>query len=214
MVLSDRLWRGHYNADQSIIGRKIVLNGSGHRVVGVMPPRFLPTAYGNDPQFWIPVRWSASEQRSFVVWGYLVYGRLKDGVTLAQAQADMNIVTAHMRVAHPVEFGGGSIVAPLDAYLFSGRQRLFTLLLAAVALVLLIACANVANLLLARALERQREFAVRSTLGASRSTIVRQVLVESLLIASIGGLLGAALSPLLLRSVLALLAQSDLPRLD
>jgi putative ABC transport system permease protein len=151
---------------------------------------------------------------SFVDWGYFVYARLKDGVTLAQAQAEITTLAARMRDAHPADIGGGAIVAPLSEYLFTGHQRLFTLLLGAVALVLLIACTNVGNLLLARALERRREFVVRSALGASRGAIVRQVLAESLVVAIAGGLVGAALSPLLTRSALALLPAGNLPRLD
>jgi predicted permease len=148
------------------------------------------------------------------VWGITVYARLKDGVTLAQAQSEIEAVTAHMRAAHPGDFEASAIVAPLNRYLFGNHERLFALLLVAVALVLLIACANVANLLLARALERHREFALRSALGASRAAILRQVLAESLVIAIAGGLLGAAMSPLLTRPALALLPTGNLPRLD
>jgi predicted permease len=214
VILADRFWRSRYNADPGIIGREIVLNGASNRVVGVMPPGFLPTISGNDPQYWVPLRWDPATKYSFVVWGFAVYARLKDGVTLAQATAEMEGVTAHMRAAHPNDYGLRAAIAPLDQYLFASHERLFALLLVAVGLVLLIACANVANLLLARAFERQREFAVRSALGASRVTILRQVLSESLVIALIGGLLGAALSPLLTRPALALLPPGNLPRLD
>src|SRR5229473_3541285 len=103
-------------------------------------------------------------------------------------------MATHMRAAHPRDFGGGAIVAPLEAYLFGGHDRLFALLLAAVGLVLLIACANIANLMLARAVERRREFAVRSAIAA--------------------GILGAALSAVLARPALALLPAGNLPRLD
>ena len=214
IVLAHRLWRERYNADPSIIGRDIVLDGAAHHVIGIMPPGFLPTAFGNDPQFFIPLRWQPASKYSFVQWGYVVYARLKAGVTLAQAQSEISVLSPHMRAAHPGDFEGDAIVAPLDAYLFGSHERLFALLLAAVGLVLVIACANVANLLLARALERQREFAVRSALGASRVAILRQMLAESLVIAIAGGLLGAALSPLLTRPALLLLPASNLPRLD
>jgi predicted permease len=214
IVLADRMWRERYNADRSIIGREIVFDGAARHVVGVMPPGFLPTAYGNDPQFWIPLRWEPTTKYSFVVWGYTVYARLKDGLTLAQAQSEIDAVTAQMRAAHPGDFEAGAIVAPLSGYLFGNHERLFALLLVAVGLVLLIACANVANLLLARALERQREFVVRSALGASRAAMLRQLLAESLVIAIAGGLLGAALSPLLTRPALVLLPAGNLPRLD
>jgi putative ABC transport system permease protein len=183
-------------------------------VVGVMPPGFLPTAYGDDPQLWIPLHWEPIAKRSFVLWGYIVYARLKHGVSFTQAQADLDVVATRMRAAHPRDFGGGAIIAPLEAYLFGGHDRLFALLLGAVALVLFIACANVANLMLARAFERQREFAVRSALGASRGAILRQVLTESWVIAIAAGMLGAALSAVLVRPVLALLPPGNLPRLD
>ena len=204
------------NGDSSIVGREIVLDGAGYRVVGVMPPGFLPTGgRGRDPQYWLPLRWDPATKQSFELWGNWVYARLKDGVTLAQAQSEMDAVAGQIRAAHPIDYSLGAIVAPLDGYLFGNHERLFVILLAAVALVLLIACANVANLLLARGLGRQREFAVRAALGASRATILRQVLAESLVIAGVGGLAGVALSPLLTRPALALLpATSHIPRLD
>jgi len=213
VILADRLWRNRYNADPAMVGREIVLDGASHRVIGIMPPGFMPTISGNDPQFWTPLRWDPATKYSFSVWGHAVYARLKDGVALAQARAEMESVTAHMRAEHPY-YGLRAVLAPMDQYLFGGHERLFALLLVAVVLVLLIACANVANLLLARALERQREFAVRSALGASRAAILRLVLSESLLIAVIGGVLGAALSPALTRPALALLPSGNLPRLD
>jgi predicted permease len=214
IVLADRMWRERYNADPSIVGREIVVDGAAHRVVGVMPPGFLPTAFGNDPQFWIPLRWEPAIKYSFVLWGYSVYARLKEGLTLEQAQSEIEAVATRMRSAHPRDYDAGAIVAPLNGYLFGNHERLFALLLVAVGLVLLIACANVANLLLARALGRQQEFAVRAALGASRLAILRQMLVESLVIAIAGGLLGAALSPLLMRPALVLLPAGNLPRLD
>jgi putative ABC transport system permease protein len=215
VVLADRLWRQYYNADPAIVGREIVLNGASHRVIGVMPSGFLPTISGNDPQFWIPLRWDPATKHSFTTWGMNVYARLNNGVTIAQAQAEMETVTARMRAAHPRDYEWTAIIAPFDKYLFGRHERLFFLLLAtAVGLVLLIACANVANLLLARALKRQREFAVRAALGASRGAILRQVLAESTVIALVGGLAGVAVSPLLTRPALALLPAGNLPRLD
>lgn len=214
VVLADRMWRAHYNADPSIVGRDIVLDGAAHRVVGVMPPGFLPTRNERDPQLWIPMRWDPAAKYDRGAWGNRVYARLKSGVTLRQAQAEMNRVDVQLRAAYPDE-EADSVVAPLDGYLFGQHERMFVLLLAAVGLVLVIACANVANLLLARALERQREFGVRSALGASRSAILRQVLAESLVIAGAGGVAGVCLSPLLVRPSLALLpAASKIPRLD
>ena len=214
VVLGDRLWREQYNADPAIVGREIELDGAAYRVAGIMPPRFLPTRNERDPQMWIPMRWTPATKYSRDLWGNTVYARLKDGVTLQQAQAEIDGISARIRAADASELGGG-VVVPLDGFLFGHHERLFFLLLVAVGLVLLIACANVANLLLARALERQREFAVRAALGASRPVILRQVLAESLILAGAGGLAGVALSPLLIRPALALLpAASRVPRLD
>jgi predicted permease len=214
VVLADRFWRAEYNADPSIVGRDIVLDGAAHRVVGVMPPGFLPTRWERAPQVWIPLAWDAATKYSRTAWGNRVYARLKAGITLQQAQAEMDGIDTRLRAMYPEE-PANSIVTPLDGYLFGHHERLFDLLLAAVGLVLLIACANVANLFLGRAVERQREFAVRSALGASRVVILRQVLVESLVIAWAGGVAGAALGSLLIRPVVALLPEaSRIPRLD
>ncbi|HEX4167185.1 MAG TPA: ABC transporter permease [Bryobacteraceae bacterium] len=215
VILADRMWRKLYNADPSIIGREILLDGAAYRVIGVMPAGFLPTGSASEPQFWLPLHWDPSTKHSLVLWGNWVYARLKNGVTLTRAQSEIDSIAARMRAAYPGDDGLGAIVAPLDGYLSGGHERMFVLLLVAVGLVLLIACANVANLFLARALEREREFAVRSALGASRTAIFRQVLLESLVIAVAGGMLGAVLSLLLTQPVLALLpAASKIPRLD
>jgi putative ABC transport system permease protein len=214
VVLGDRLWRSEFNADPSVLGREITLDGAATRVVGIMPRGFLPTRYDRDPQLWIPLRWTPATRHSRDLWGHFVYARLKDGVPLQQAQAEMSTIAARSHSANP-ESPSGAVVVPLDGYLFGHHERLFLILLSAVGLVLLIACANVANLLLARAVERQREFAVRSALGASRAAILRQVLRESLVMAGAGGILGAALSPLLIRPILALVPTgSKIPRLD
>lgn len=108
VVLADRFWRERYNADPNIIGRDIVFDGAAHRVLGVMPAGFLPTRHGNDPQFWLPLRWTAATKYSRDLWGHLVYARLKDGITPAQAQSEMDGVTARMRAAYPGVYGLGS----------------------------------------------------------------------------------------------------------
>ena len=215
VVLSDRLWREHYGADVSIVGRDIVIDGGATRVIGIMPPGFYPSRW-NDPQLWQPLRWDPATKYSRALWGHITYARLKDGVTLEQAQAEMNLVTARIRDQHPEDYDHMSaVVAPVAGYMVGNYERLFWLLLGAVALVLLIACANIANLMLARSLEREREFAVRTALGASRWAILKLVLSESLVLSGMGGVLGALISPLLARFALALLpGASRIPRLD
>jgi predicted permease len=214
VVLADRFWRGEYGADPAVVGREIVLDGAAFRVVGVMPPGFLPTRWERDPKLWLPLNWDPATKYSRTAWGNLVYARLKAGVTLGQAQAEMDSVDRQLRIVYPEE-SADSVVVPLDGYLFGHHKRMFKLLLTAAALLLLIACANVANLLLARALERRREFALRSALGASRAAILQQLLVESLAIAGAGGLIGVVFSSALIRPVVALLPlTSKIPRLD
>jgi putative ABC transport system permease protein len=214
VVLADRFWRAEYGADPTIVGREIVLDGAAYRVVGVMPTGFLPTRWERDPELWLPLNWDPATKYSRTLWSNLVYARLKPGVTLGQAQAEMDSVDRQLRTVYPEE-SADSVVVPLDGYLFGHYERMFKLLLMAAALLLLIACANVANLLLARALQRRREFALRSALGASRVAILQQMLAESLAIAGAGGLLGVVFSLALIRPVVALLpATSKIPRLD
>jgi predicted permease len=215
-VLGDRFWRERYNADPSAVGRDIVVGGAAYQIVGVMPRGYHPTrsTSGGDPQLWMPLRYDPATQYSRTLWGHTVYARLGAGVSLDQAQAELDAVAARVRAAHPDE-AGYAVVAPVAGYTYGQHERLFWLLLVAVALVLLIACANVANLLLGRALERGREFAVRAALGASRGAIIRQVMIESLMMAGVAGALGAALSRVLTQPVVALLpAVSRIPRLD
>jgi putative ABC transport system permease protein len=215
VVLSHRLWTEHYTADRSIIGRDILIDGAATRVIGVMPAGFYPSRTV-ERQLWLPLRWDPATKYNPTAWGLVTYARLKPGVTIEQAQSEMSVVAAHTRAAYPRYYNRGrGVVVPVAGYTFGQHERLFWLLIGAVGLVLLIACANVANLMLARSLERRREFAVRSALGASRGAILKQVLAESMILAGAGGLLGTLLGPLLTRPALALLpAASRIPRLD
>jgi putative ABC transport system permease protein len=215
VVLSHRLWRERYNGNPSIVGQDILIDNAAHRVIGVMPAGFYPSRW-YEPQFWLPLRWEPASKYSRVLWGLIVYGRLKHDVTLAQAQAEMDQVAAQIREAYPADYKNMSaVIAPVAGYTSGHHERLFLLLLGTMALVLLIACANVANLLLARALEREREFALRVALGASAGALIRQALAESLTLASIGGLLGLGIAPLLTKPILALLPGfSRIPRIN
>ncbi|HMZ22959.1 MAG TPA: ABC transporter permease, partial [Blastocatellia bacterium] len=187
MLLSYALWQRRYGGDPNIVGRKIRNNWE---VVGVMPPGFkFPAA----SEFWIPMAYGQQVPRS--IRGIGALARLKPGVTLEQAQGEMHNLARRLAELHPDTNEGIDVsVTGLRAHLVKDYRRGLWLLLGVVGFVLLIACANVANLLLARAAARHKEMAVRAALGASRWRIVRQVLCESLLLGALGGAAGMLLA--------------------
>ncbi len=199
VILGYDLWQKNFGGDPNIIGQKIVLSNRPRTVVGVMPRGF---RYPEVSELWVPL---ALTPQMFTRTDHGLNGiaRLKDGVTFAAAQADMDNVAARIEQQNPVTNEGlGVKITSLHENLAGDYREALLILLGVVGCVLLVACVNVANLMLARATARQKEFALRAALGASRWRIVRQLLIESLLLAVVGGALGFALSLLALHLLL------------
>jgi len=194
IVLSNALWRRRFGADPAVVGRAVPVAGGSATVVGVMPPSFRPLPWG-DEEYWEPMR-LAPDARSAHSGRYLMtIARLKKGVTLAQAQADLDGIARNLARAYPdFDTGWSTNVVPLTEQVVGKAQRVLWLLFGAVTLVLLIACANVANLALARALAREKDLVVRAALGASRWRLIRQGLVETGLLGLAGGGAGLLLA--------------------
>jgi len=191
-VMSYGLWQRRFGADPGIIGKPISLNGKSFIVVGVMPRSF---QFPRNNQLWIPIAFDAKEAGNRGAHYLQVVARIRSGTTLEQAQAEMTTIAARLEKQYPATNTSiGAVVTPLHQQVVGKIRPALLVLLGAVAFVLLIACANVANLLLARAAVRQKEIALRLALGATRSRLIRQFLTESVLLASLGGAVGLLLS--------------------
>jgi len=211
VVLGHGLWQRRFGGDPNIVGRKLTLNGQPYIVAGVMPPEFQLPA---DRELWAPrvVGENLRQLRGATYWN--VVGRLKQGTTVAQAQEELNGITARIAAQYPDIMGGmGVSVVPLFEQITGQIRSALWVLFAAVGFVLLIACVNVANLLLVRGAERQREFAIRRALGAERIRLLRQTLTESLLLVLVGGATGVLLASWLVKLIPAL-GSSKIPRVE
>jgi putative ABC transport system permease protein len=188
VVLGDAIWRRTFGADPNIVGKSITLTGKPFTVVGVMPPDF---RYPSLVELWTPLGLKPSFLADYDQTALRVLARLKPGVTLNQAQTEMDIIQQRIAQAHPkTDSGNGVNLVPLREQIAGDVKMPLLVLLGAVGFVLLITCANIANLMLARAAGRRKEIAIRTALGASRARLIRQFLVESLLLSLAGGALG------------------------
>ncbi len=209
-ILSHRLWVRRYGADPAVVGREIRLNGIPHTVVGVMPKEFSYPA--SDQELWTPAAFTPAQEAMHDEHYLDVFGRLRPGVSYEAAQARLDVINQEQEKLYPIETSGIRLV-PYAEWLVGDYRTRLLILMGAVALVLLIACTNVANLLLARGAARSREMAVRAALGAGTGRLARQVLTETFLIALVAAALGTALGFWMTETLIAW-APEGVPRLE
>ncbi|HSB12052.1 MAG TPA: ABC transporter permease [Blastocatellia bacterium] len=213
VVLSYRFWQRRFGGDPSIVGQTIPLNGTNRTVVGVMPESFYFPA--REVELWTPMGWDRAQIAAVRRPHFLrAIGRLKPGVSIEQARADMTSIAGALESEYPdTNTQMGVSIGPLHDWIVGDSRPALLVFLAAVGLVLLIACANVANLLLARAEARKKEMAIRAALGAGRGCIIRQLFTESLVLAFFGGALGVLVA-VWAKDLLLKIAPHGIPRLD
>src|SRR3984885_813159 len=211
-MLGGGLWKRKFGSSLDVVGKSIVLNGASYTIVGVVPPSF--NFYGSERDLYTPAgQWTDPSflDRRIEVSAHAI-GRLKPGVTLAQAKADMDAISQNLAAAYPeADKDIGVNLVSMKQDIVGNVQPFLIVLLAAVGFLLLIACANVANLFLARSMGRWREFAIRAALGANQTRVIRQLLTESILLAGLGGALGLLLAFWSTKAVLGTLPAA-LPR--
>jgi predicted permease len=204
VILSYRFWQEHFGSNRGIVGSNLTMDGQNFQIAGVMPEGF---RFPDFAQMWLPMGWTDKERAVRGEHHSMVIARLKSGVDLHQAQAEMNAISSRLEQLYPVDDKGwGAIVVPLQADMVNDVRPALLVLLGAVGFVLLIACANVANLSLAKTFSRQKEIAIRTALGASAGRVVRQILTESVALAMMGGALGLVIAYFGERFVMAFLA--------
>ncbi len=210
-VLSYKLWTTQFGSDPQIVGRTIRLDGEPYTVIGVMPRMFDKPGYA---LLWTPLDWTPQEKAVRGEHSMGAIARLKTGVTVRQAQAQLDSIAARIAEEYPADAAGwGALVVPLREETVGEVRKPLLMLLGAVAFVLLIACANVANLMLARTIDRRKELAIRTAFGAKRSRIIREVLVEGVLVSAVGGALGLIVAQFGTALVVKFFG-SSLPRVD
>jgi putative ABC transport system permease protein len=206
VLLGHRLWRTRFGSDEAIVGRTLRLGGAPYTVVGVMPQTFRFPAWA---ELWIPLAWTPEERAVRGIHDYRALARLAPGVSLQRAQADLDAVARGLETEYPADNKGwGALLVPLHEQMVGEVRPALWILFGAVCLVLLIACANVANLVLARTLQRRKEIALRAALGASRGRILQQVLAENVVLALAAALLGLLLAPIGIGTVVMLLGDA------
>ena len=213
VILGHDIWQRVYGGDRAILSRQVTLEGEPYEIVGVMPAGY---DFPGNSEVWIPLRFTPRDLRDSQRGAHFLgaVGRLKPGVTAAQASADLDRIEQAIAQKHPDKVEGYSVAAvPLLSSMVEGVQRPLLILFGAVAFVLLIACVNVSNLLLARATTRTGEIAVRAALGAGRGRLVRQLLAESVVLSIAGGAAGLLLGSWGVRALMTV-APADLPRAD
>jgi predicted permease len=221
VVISHALWQSHFGADRNVLGKELVLTGQPYRVIGVMPAGFSfphgPEALDSSGQVtdvWMPYAMTLQQKLSRFDGSGNAIGRLRPGVSPSQAQAEISTITAQFDSLHlPMFRGATAVILPLEAVVTGGSRLALLIFMGAVVLVLLIACSNVASLILARAIGRAQEMSVRAALGASRSRLIRQLLAESLCLSGGGGLLGVLVASITIRFLIFIIP-GNIPRLD
>ena len=204
VVLGYGFWRSRFAGDPGIVGRDVRFNGEPYRVIGVMGPEMTMPDFS---KVWVPMSWTAEDRAVRNDHNYIVIARLKRGIDLARAQTEMNLLSARLARQYPEDDADwGAVVVPMHEDIVGDVRPLLLVLLGAVVFVLLIACANVANLMLARTVTRQREIAVRTALGASRGRILRQLFVEALVLSLAGGAVGLFAASFGMKGLATLLA--------
>ena len=211
VLLSDKLWARRFNRDRAVLGRTIPLNGEPHVIVGVMSPEF--AFPGREFELWVPLTINPDDYVTRTGFNFRSVARLKPGVTVAQAQANLTAISRRLEQQYPANRGIGALVLPLQEDVVGESRTPLLVLLGAVSSLLLIGCASLANLLIARAVSRSSELVLRSALGAGRGRLIRQSLTELVPLLALGGFAGILLAHWLVSLTIPVLP-STLPRVE